>query len=342
MCRALGIKDVINNIYIRCVENVYWEGYNGQAVCVYDDAFQMKDNASAPNLEFFEIIRTIGPFICPLHMADMSRKTDTFFTSPVVILSTNAAHVRVQSLTYEDAVWNRLTHSWKVTIKPEYQTMVNDPATGLNVPKLNVAKALADAPEWKDGKGVPVNMNVYLFHRFCANDRHNPRYDAPIEYDAFIKIHQEELLKRIAHGIDYSAFIKDYANLDKRYFQAAPEQEQIRLLDLVSASSELGPGVAQGPAPTGAPLPYESARIPSCRDFFAWLRDCEQNVFVLSRPNTFFSHYTVTRDHVLNDLLMRNFDNFVQMPDDPVYGKPINEYDFTGLGATDVEILTLS
>jgi hypothetical protein len=212
LCATLGIYNVDEQIFCRCVENEYWEGYNGQAVVVFDDFGQMKDSVSAPNLEFFEIIRSIGSFPYPLHMADISLKSNSFFTSPIVICSTNAAHVPVESLTYEDAIWNRLTHSWRVTIKPEYQIKEYDACTGSERVRLNVPLAREHAPiMFGTNKKSAINMNVYHFERFRAIQRREPQYEQPIEYDEFIRIHCEELRARQNQGVNLNENIRAYS-----------------------------------------------------------------------------------------------------------------------------------
>ncbi len=225
LCAQLGIYNVEEQIFCRCVENEYWEGYNGQTVVVFDDFGQMRDTTGSPNLEFFEIIRSVGSFPYPLHMADISLKSNSFFTSPIILCSTNAAHMAVESLTYEDAIWNRLTHSWRVTIKPEYAINEVDPATGAVRVRLNVPKAKEDAPiMFGTTEKAAINMNVYNFERFRAIDRARPQYEAPIEYEAFIKIHCEELMARQQQGVNMNANIRAYSAALKAK-KEAQEQE---------------------------------------------------------------------------------------------------------------------
>jgi len=94
LCLSAGLEDCKDQIYQRCVEQEYWDGYNNQFVVIMDDFGQMKDTVSAPNLEFFETIRSVGPFPYPLHMADISAKSSTMFTSGVLLCSTNSAHLK--------------------------------------------------------------------------------------------------------------------------------------------------------------------------------------------------------------------------------------------------------
>ena len=59
-------------VYPRVAENVYWEGYKHTPVTLVDDAFQMVDSLSNPNLDYMELIRMSNSFPYPLHMASIA------------------------------------------------------------------------------------------------------------------------------------------------------------------------------------------------------------------------------------------------------------------------------
>jgi hypothetical protein len=181
-----GYKDVKSQMYQRCVENVYWDGYNGQLVTIYDDFLQMKDSVGAPNLELFEFIRGVGPFPYPLHMANLSAKASTFFTSRVILASTNNAHANIESITYPEAVWNRLQDfSYRIKVKDEYIM----PAYGVQdgQTKLNIQKIREDSPKSSDGTPWEVNPYIYEFQRFCPHTQRARGYiEQSIGWDTFI------------------------------------------------------------------------------------------------------------------------------------------------------------
>lgn len=204
-----GFKDVKSQMYQRCVENVYWDGYNGQMITIYDDFLQMRDSIGAPNLELFEFIRGVGPFPYPLHMASISAKASTFFTSKVIIASTNNAHANIESITFPAAVWNRLQDfSYRVSVKEEYlmpayeerDDKEKDPMhlllenagfiarpPQIGRPKLNLKKIRADAPKSSDGTPWEVNPYIYEFTRFCPHtQRDRGQIEQPIGWDVFI------------------------------------------------------------------------------------------------------------------------------------------------------------
>lgn len=94
-----GLEDqVLENVYMRAVEHEYWNGYQGQRICVYDDFGQRTDSSSKPNEEFMEIIRTanIIPMMC--HMAEIQDKKSTPFISRALILTSNANSFDIKSL----------------------------------------------------------------------------------------------------------------------------------------------------------------------------------------------------------------------------------------------------
>ena len=113
-------EEIMNEVYFRNVEQEFWDGYHGQAICVYDDFGQVRDSASNPNKEFMEIIRTgnIAPW--PLHMAQLEEKARTRFTSRACILTSNQKRFSMDSLTHTAAFMRRIDLYVKVSVAPEY------------------------------------------------------------------------------------------------------------------------------------------------------------------------------------------------------------------------------
>ena len=107
-------------IYPRSAENEYWEGYANQPCTLVDDAFQIVDSTSNPNLDFLELLRMSNPFPYPLHMATLSQKANTNFTSRVVIYTTNVETLRPSSFVAPEAVQRRVTMPYSVHIKTEF------------------------------------------------------------------------------------------------------------------------------------------------------------------------------------------------------------------------------
>nr|WPR17999.1 MAG: structural polyprotein [Crogonang virus 3] len=214
-------KDIEDQMYMRAIEQEYADGYNGQYVWVIDDAFQMKDSAGSPNIEFFEIIRAVGNFPYALHMADISQKANTYFDSKSLICSTNNAELDIQSLTYPDAVLNRFAFAYHVRIKAEYQKLKQ--MHGQDVVTLDVEKAKRDAPV-VDGVKQMFNLNVYEFVRF---DPCNPdRIDEPpaISFQELARVLREDLRKRDGQSTGLSAMLRQYATrLDEEHNAAVAQ-----------------------------------------------------------------------------------------------------------------------
>lgn len=73
-------------IYKRNTEQEYWDRYNNQWVCIYDDLFQNKELKSA---EAFSLIRARNDADYALHMAAIGAKENTSFRSKIIMSSTN-------------------------------------------------------------------------------------------------------------------------------------------------------------------------------------------------------------------------------------------------------------
>lgn len=120
------IEDMLNAAaYPRCKEQIYWDRYQGQLVCVYDDIFQTKDSEVNPNDELFELIRAVNTFSYPLHMADLSQKANTYFTSEFLLATTNVKTVETKSMNERTAVLTRMHLNYAVRVKQQYRKEPN-------------------------------------------------------------------------------------------------------------------------------------------------------------------------------------------------------------------------
>lgn len=208
LTKELGTQaNVKDQIYVRAPENVFWDGYHGQDIVCLDDFGQLRDVAGTPNPEFFELIRGVSHFPYPLHMADISQKANTAFTSKAFICSTNAQNVKIESLTYEEAVWNRFTHSYKVVLKREY-TKEYERNGRLHV-CMDREKVLRDAPMW-NGERAPVNLNIYEFYPFDARSRMNPVYGNPKSFDEVARELRVALRARLEGGSALDKYLDHY------------------------------------------------------------------------------------------------------------------------------------
>lgn len=170
-------RDWVNNVYMRNVEQEYWDGYKSQPIVIYDDFGQMKDSASMPNPELLEIIRTgnIAPY--PLHMASVEEKAKTKFDSRVIILTSNKIRPGIASLSCPDALLRRIDLCFEVTNFPQFTTDAPT-AGGLTKPYLDPEKVLALC-------GTHFSTDVYRFQkRIVAN---SDAVGGPISYVDVVK-----------------------------------------------------------------------------------------------------------------------------------------------------------
>lgn len=210
---CFGLEDQVkDHVYARNVAQEYWDGYNGQFAVVYDDFGQMRDTIQNPNLEPLEIIRGVGSFDWQMHMADLTQKANTFFSSKFILCSSNDREMQINSLTYPDAVWNRFQHCYDVRIKPEYQQRLM--VEGAEVVTLNKALAAERAPI-VNGRKQPINLDVYEFYPFDARNRTAYINSAPISYHEMSERVCASMRERIERGTSIYSGLDDYARSHK-------------------------------------------------------------------------------------------------------------------------------
>ena len=123
LLKVKGIKDPSKwnqEIYNRMPEQEFWDNYFGQRICIYDDFGQQADSENNPDVEYFELIRTGNIASYALHMANLLEKNKTFFTSEVVILTTNVKRLDPKSICFPEAVRRRIDIGVEVMLKSEF------------------------------------------------------------------------------------------------------------------------------------------------------------------------------------------------------------------------------
>jgi len=121
------VTDNINDyIFSRNPENVYWEGYNGQFCTFMDDFGQCKDIAGNPDNEYLSLIRLGNSFPAPLHMASLETKANTFFSSELILATSNQENFKhVQSIHFTDALHRRFDVVVDIRVNPEKDNLGN-------------------------------------------------------------------------------------------------------------------------------------------------------------------------------------------------------------------------
>lgn len=157
----MGPDILQSSVYSRQVETEYWDGYKAQKIVVYDDAFQKKDDAVNCNLEVFEVIRACNSYPQHLHMANLSDK-NTFSKAEVYIYTVNEMNVKLESLTHEQAFYNRIgENAYVVRPKLAYRKVVKSEG-GREKFLLDKTKLTGDT----------LNLDIYEFVRMERISEH--------------------------------------------------------------------------------------------------------------------------------------------------------------------------
>nr|QPZ88394.1 nonstructural polyprotein [Soybean thrips picorna-like virus 10] len=187
-------KKTANEMYVRKVEQVFWDRYEGQLTTIYDDFGQIVDTTGNANPEFMEIIRCANVSEYPLHMAELEKKSKTLFKSKFVILSSNTAPhcLQPKSIVSNDALKRRFDLTVEVKIKPEFTKELRD--------ERNNMITMLDPTKTPDDLSA-----VYAFDIVDAVS--GTKLETDLEYEQLI----EKILKgaktRFEHGDKFGAFI---------------------------------------------------------------------------------------------------------------------------------------
>lgn len=213
---ADGVKDPTLEIYMRNVEQEYWDGYRNQRVCVYDDFAQIVDSVGNPNPEFMEIIRTgnLAPY--PLHMATIEEKSKTYFTSRVILCTSNVSveRIRPESIACREAVRRRFDLVGEVVVRPRYRRRGNDGQFYLD--RARVARLT--------GSPYP-SLDVYAIYL------KDPLTGAllspnPITYDEFRDLAVAKYQERFTQSTHLHDFLRAYAAREEEVQEEEPTPEE--------------------------------------------------------------------------------------------------------------------
>lgn len=104
----------------------YFESYFGQKCLVIDDCFQERAVPGMESNEFLQLIRMVGNWSCPLNMATLDMKGKFFFTSPLILGTTNAKSIGAtnasQVINCTEAVVRRIHHPIEIHAHGDYMT----------------------------------------------------------------------------------------------------------------------------------------------------------------------------------------------------------------------------
>nr|QJI52213.1 MAG: nonstructural polyprotein 1 [Dicistroviridae sp.] len=208
LLRKMGLvskKEFHHQVYGRCVELEYWDGYKDQKIVIYDDAFQMKDDKTNPNPEVFEVIRSCNTFPQHLHMAALHDK-NTFSSAEVMIYTTNDMNVKLESITFPDAFFNRIGEfAFRVQPVKEKSIEVNIGSSGRTYRKIDKSKL---------NKNVAIDLEIYEFQRLRRDTSSEIQWveeDEPLTYAQFSKLMCDEWAARKAESVNKLKFLEEYA-----------------------------------------------------------------------------------------------------------------------------------
>jgi hypothetical protein len=116
-------KEPLNSQIYSNQGSKFWNGYNGETCAVWDDAFQSTTVPGDRDNDFHDIIRAINGWGYPLDMADIESKGNTFFTSKIVMCTTNSANITRElnsCIICPTAVTRRLPFTYKLVVTREW------------------------------------------------------------------------------------------------------------------------------------------------------------------------------------------------------------------------------
>lgn len=104
------------NMYPRIPGSEYWSGYRGQTFAVWNEIFSSADILSR-KITATELLVAVENTSCPVNMADLGSKGTTFFTSSVVVATSNEVNFEALGLTCPGALARRIHFPLKVERK---------------------------------------------------------------------------------------------------------------------------------------------------------------------------------------------------------------------------------
>lgn len=197
-------RNFSKNVYMRNVEQDFWDNYTGQNVVVYDDFGQMKDSEGRPNMEFMEIIRTANIAPYPLHMAHLEDKRKTKFTSKIILLTSNVFEQDVKSLTFADAFRRRIDLCGRVKCRDEFTKTCWSAAQGMNVKRLDRSKV-------QDMTGNLISTQVYLIDLINPENGEVIAGCENMTYDEFLEKSKELVNRCRVQSAGLNEYLMQYA-----------------------------------------------------------------------------------------------------------------------------------
>jgi len=172
--RGCNMQNARNEIYVRNYETEYWDGYVGQKIVFFDDAFQMRDSPGNPSPEFMEAIRLINTAPAHIHCADLNDK-GRFFSSEICIYTTNLKEnfsSFIQSINCPEAATRRLNaNAYRIKTCPDFEKVVT--VKGVPQRRLDASKIL----DCEKCEQLRIRRGLDAKLKFCPHVQLFDRYD---------------------------------------------------------------------------------------------------------------------------------------------------------------------
>nr|CAD6468500.1 Genome polyprotein [Sphenimaju virus] len=136
LCKMLGV-DPERNIYSKAVGSEFWDGYDGQMVCLIDDIGQNTDDE-----EWKGFCQLVSSAPMRLDMAHLEKKGQHFM-SPFIICTSNIEEPNPKTIYIREAILRRLSIKVKVTPKQNFVKTLNNMEL-LDVNKAKLLDAIKD------------------------------------------------------------------------------------------------------------------------------------------------------------------------------------------------------
>lgn len=202
MTDKTNAKNFSQNIYMRNVEQEFWDNYQGQNVVIYDDFGQLKDTTGTPNMEFMELIRTANIAPYPLHMAHLEDKRKARFTSKVLLLTSNVFNHSVNSLTFPDAFRRRIDLCGRVYNKDEFCKSGYSASAGQAVNRLDKDKVRKEFD-------TIISTEVYLID--LINPENGDVLEEGLTYEEFLDRAITKSNKCFKESTELNEYLEKYA-----------------------------------------------------------------------------------------------------------------------------------
>jgi hypothetical protein len=158
-------KNINAYVYNRTPETEFWDGYANQTVCIFDDFLQKKEIAGGESAAL-DLIRSLNGNPALLHMANLSDKGSSYFTSKFVILSCNIKVPNSEAVACIDAVIRRPDYYVAVDFQPEL--IRESSLLGSSNVDGEMLAVINSLPAWED------KMSVYTLQKYYVTKARQP------------------------------------------------------------------------------------------------------------------------------------------------------------------------